>query len=218
MSPATRAVAASTKAHSRRCASATAAKESSPGAAPLPGWAPLSAGPPACPGSGFTPAALIPVRCLPLREDHERPDLNAAEPRRAELGDVERVVQVARLDQVVAAQRLFGLDEGAVGHDVAADGRRGAGRLEGVAGDELAALLAHLLREAVMRLHDLLEHVWCRGGVALLVLIDQDQVFGHDGCPSGVLMGAITTPTIGAARDRHPPSDFVDGSAGPGRV
>jgi hypothetical protein len=30
----------------------------------------------------------------------------------------------------------------------------------GVAGDELAALLPHLLREAVVRLHDLLEHVW----------------------------------------------------------
>src|SRR5690348_10367697 len=153
MSPATRAVAASTKAHSRRCASATAAADSSPGPAPLSAW------PPSGPGSGFTPAALMPARCLPLREDHDRPDLDAAEPRRAQLGDVERVVQVARIDQVVAAQRLLGLDERAVGHDVAADGGRGGGRLEGVAADELAALLPHLLREAVVRLHDLLEHV-----------------------------------------------------------
>src|SRR5438552_2786867 len=118
------------------------------------------------------------------------------------------MVQVARVDQVVAAQRLLGLHEGAVGHDVAADGRRGAGRLEGVTGDELAALLAYLLREAVVRLHDLLEHVWCRGGVAVLVLIDQDQVFGHHGCPSGVSTGVVTTPTIGAARDRHFPVRF----------
>src|SRR5262249_26283164 len=131
MSPATRAVAASTKAHSRRCASATAAAEHSPGPAPRPGAATAPAGPPAGPRSGFTPAALMPVRCLPLREDHDRPDLDAAEARGAELGDVERVVQVARIDQVVAAQGLLGLDEGAVGHDVAADGRRGAGRLEG---------------------------------------------------------------------------------------
>src|SRR2546421_7157109 len=75
----TRTVAASTKAHSRRCASATAAATSAEGGAVVI-------------GSG---------------EDHHGTDLDAAERRGHVLGDRDRLVQVLGLDEVVAAERFL---------------------------------------------------------------------------------------------------------------
>src|SRR5580704_15206913 len=92
MSRATRAVAASTKAHSRRCASATAAltsRSAASGPSPVTQRSPCRAG-----------------------HVHDRPHLDAAERRRAELGDLEGVIEIAGLDQVVAAERLLGLVNG----------------------------------------------------------------------------------------------------------
>ena len=89
-SPATRTVAASTKAHSRRCASARTVRTSSSGVTPR-------TGPRTCP-----------ARAAPRRR-HRRP--GTAAPARG-------VVQVAGLDQVEPAERLLGLHERAVGDDV----------------------------------------------------------------------------------------------------
>src|SRR5580692_10826724 len=89
MSRATRAVAASTKAHSRRCASATAA---------LTSWSAAS---------GPSPV----TQRSPCRAGHvhDRPHLDAAERRRAELCDLEGVIEIAGLDQGVAAEHLAAL-------------------------------------------------------------------------------------------------------------
>ena len=48
-------------------------------------------------------------------EDHDRADLDAAEPGRDLLGDGDRRVEVGGLDEVVAAERLLGLGERPVG-------------------------------------------------------------------------------------------------------
>jgi len=74
----------------------------------------------------------------------DRPHLDAADPRpRDPRGHLDRLVQIARLDDVVAAELLLGLRVRAVGGgDPAlpdADRRRGGGRQEPVAPGEVAA-------------------------------------------------------------------------------
>src|SRR4029079_6333893 len=76
----------------------------------------------------------------------DRPHVDAAEPRRRDLRrPLDRVVQVARFDQVVAAELLLRFGERAVrGRDLPvahADGGGGADRLQGVAAQVVAALL-----------------------------------------------------------------------------
>src|SRR6266496_5179228 len=77
---------------------------------------------------------------------HDRSDLDRARPRgRNAPRDRGRLVQVLRVDDVVAAELLARLREGAVGRQGFAvadpDGRRGRDRLEGVAGQVFPALL-----------------------------------------------------------------------------
>src|SRR5579859_2967844 len=82
---------------------------------------------------------------------HDRAYLDAAVRRRAQLGDFDRVVEVAGFDQVEAAERFLGLGERTVGHHVVPDRRRRRRRLERVAAQDLAALLAHLPGEPAVR-------------------------------------------------------------------
>src|SRR5215470_5291297 len=179
-----------------------------------PGPAAASPAPPAgSPPSGGTG--------LTSAEGPDRPYLHAAEPRWTQLADLQRVVQVARLDQVVAADGLLGLHERAVGNHVAANRGGRAGRLQRPAFDDLSALFRDLLGEAHVRLHHLLEHIGRGGGVSVLVLGDEDQIFGHADHPSGarsalaagLLSGALlpgtlcgfsSLPTIGPPRNRQP--------------
>src|SRR6266542_2541814 len=80
------------------------------------------------------------------RHLHDRSDLDRARPRgRNACRDRGRLIQVLRVDDVVAAELLARLREGAVGRQGFAvadpDGRRGRDRLEGVAGEVFPALL-----------------------------------------------------------------------------
>src|SRR5206468_2748967 len=75
-------------------------------------------------GARWRPPAglfLRPDRRVSLVEDHDRPDLDAAVRRRGQLPDGQRVVEVVRLDEVEAAERLFGFYERTVRDYVAAD-------------------------------------------------------------------------------------------------
>src|SRR5579862_2047184 len=146
MSLATRAVAASTKAHSRRCASATAARGSAGCGSAAWSGAPAS-----------SMAASLPVRSgdpvlsgnSALRRAaggvHDRADLDAPVRRRAELADGQRVVQVPGFDQVEPAESFLGLGERPVGDHVTADRGGGGGGLQRVAAEDLAALRDDLL-------------------------------------------------------------------------
>src|SRR5262245_48506044 len=89
------------------------------------------------------------------------------------------MIEVTRFDQVEAAERLLGLDERPIGYDVIADRRRGGRRLERVAAENLAAVLANLPGEPAVRLHHLLEKLLVAAGVPALGLINQDRVLGH---------------------------------------
>src|SRR5262249_643785 len=95
-------------------------------------------------------------------------------------GDLDGVVQVARLDQVVAAELLFRLRERPVGGrrlPVAhAHRRRGRRRLERVAAQIVTALL-DALGEGVVLAHHLLHLGLGRAFPELLVAVDQAQVF-----------------------------------------
>src|SRR5262249_44513080 len=93
ISHATRAVAASTYAHSRRCASATASATSASRF-----WNTTS--PDRSCGWLFRSATDYSL------EDHDRPNLDAPEGCRAELADLECLVKVLCLDEVEAAERL----------------------------------------------------------------------------------------------------------------
>src|SRR5215469_17045566 len=166
------------------------------GTAPGPAAVPSPAPPTGSPPPGGTELMSV--------EHPDRPHLDAAEPRWAQLADLQRVVQVARLDQVVAADGLLGLDERAVGDYVAANRGGRAGRLQRPALDDLPALFRDLLGEAHVRLHHLLEHVGCSGGVSVLILGDEDQVFGHADHPSVARCGFSSIPTIGLPRNRQP--------------
>src|SRR6266545_2275810 len=80
------------------------------------------------------------------RHFHDRADLDRARPRRGDTcRDRRRLVQVLRIDDVVAAELFAGLGEGAVGRQrlavADADGRGGRNRLERVAGAVFPALL-----------------------------------------------------------------------------
>src|ERR1700691_46917 len=184
MSRATRAVAASTKAHSRRCASATAA---------------LTSGSAASGPSPVTP--LSPCRAGHV---HDRPHLDAAERRRAQLCVLEGVVEIAGLDQVGAAERLLGLGEWPVGRDVVTDGGGGARRLQRVATEHLSALLADLLREPPVRLPGRLPDFRPAFRVAALALIDKDQVLGHRGVSFARSIRSDTSTTIDPAPEDSP--------------
>src|SRR5580700_3953004 len=176
MSLVTRTVEASTNAHSRRCASATA-RLTSPG---VSSWPARSAGQPrtpAVPANGLGSAGHV----------EDRPDLDAAEERRAELGYLERVIEIARLDDVVTAQHLLGLGEGAVGHDVAPDAGRGRRRVKPLAADHGPAELADLPVKPHVRFHHLLFPGGVHGRVGGFLLVNQDHVLRHlsslvDGC------------------------------------
>src|SRR5262249_18740615 len=156
--------AASTKAHSRRCASAIAA-DTVPGSTPPPASSSASLPPPhpGPPGGGEP---------LTSAQHHDRPHLDAPEAGRADRREVQGGARVTRRDQVVAAYGLFGLNERAVGHHVAPDGGGGGRGLQGPALDDLAALRRDLLGEPAVCLHHLLEHVGRGGGVCVLVLTD----------------------------------------------
>src|SRR6202034_1303786 len=197
MSRATRAVAASTKAHSRRCASATAAPTS---------------------GSGVSGPSSVTQRS-PCRAGHVQDSrhLYAADRRRTELGDLEGVIEIAGLDQVVAAERLLGLGERPVGHDVVTDGGGGARRLQRVAAQHLAALLADLLREPPVRLPGRLPDFRPAFRVAALALIDKDQVLGHRGVSFARSIRSDTSTTNDPAPWRHarPARDGRDSTPAP---
>src|SRR4051794_31804373 len=86
---------------------------------------------------------LMPLRLRPV-ELHDRADLHGAEPgRRDPGGDLDRVVRVARLDQVEAAELLLGLRERTIGGRGPSvpdpHGRGRAHRLEGVPAEIVAA-------------------------------------------------------------------------------
>src|SRR5580692_5489398 len=189
MSRATRAVAASTKAHSRRCASATAAltsRSAASGPSPVTQRSPCRAG-----------------------HVHDRPHLDAAERRRAELCDLEGVIEIAGLDQVVAAERLLGLGERRIVKKKVADGGGGAGRLQRVAAEHLAALLADLLREPPVRLPGRLPDFRPALRVAALALIDQDQVLAHRGVSFARSIWSDTSTTNDPAPDRQGPPEIL---------
>src|ERR1700722_8640837 len=146
----TRAVAASTNAHSRRCACATAARIA------VRSHAADSAG------------SVMSSQSHHVRGVHDRANLNAAEPRRAQFGDFDRVVEIAGLDQVETAECFLGLDERPVGYDVGPDRGRGRGRLESLATGDLGAVLAHLSGKPAVLLADLLPDLRAAVRVAAL--------------------------------------------------
>src|SRR5256886_8544726 len=94
-------------------------------------------------------------------------------------GHLARVVQVLRVDQVVAAQLLLRLDVGSVGGGELAvpdaNRRRGLGRLQRFTADVFPALL-DALREGVVIGHAFLHIGFRRLLPPLLVLVDQAQV------------------------------------------
>src|SRR6266545_628281 len=161
--PATRTVAASTKAHSRRCASARTRLTS------VTAWRP--------------PRLRLGPR---LGRVHHRPDLDPARGRRALLREGDGLVQVGGLDDVEAAQGLLGLHERPIGDDLvpglpaAHRGGRGGG-LAGLAGEDLAALLDHALRKRPVGLHHLVPRLGGRVLEVRLVPIDEQEILCHRG-------------------------------------
>jgi hypothetical protein len=92
------------------------------------------------------------------RRVHDRANLDAAAGGRAQLGDLDGVVEVARLDDVEAAEGLLGLDERAVRHRAATldrgGRRRGRERLPARDGPtELETCLTNLLCASSTALH-----------------------------------------------------------------
>src|SRR5438132_904048 len=129
--------------------------------------------------------------------------------RGAELAELERLVEVARLDQVVASERFLGLGERPVGDDVAADRGGGRGRLQRVAAEDRAAGGDDLLGEAPVGLHHRLPEVGRRGGVGLFIFVDEDHVLGHGVSSSGVWFGPTPTRRTVAGGIDNPVQDFL---------
>src|SRR5262245_61805430 len=80
----------------------------------------------------------------PLAEIHDRPYLDAPQLRQRTVGrDLDRLVEVPRIDEDEATQLLLGLGEGTIRHRYAtvpdADGHRGMGGLERVRDDAVTA-------------------------------------------------------------------------------
>src|SRR4030065_235944 len=142
-----------------------------------------------------TPRALSPLLRRQARDLHDRPDFDGAFARaRYPPGDGDRLVEVYRVDQEVAAQLLAGFREGAVGdHPLAVthpDAGRRRHRRQGIGGQILAVRL-----ELVRELRRLLVAVLPLGiGPCLLVRVDQQHVFHRS--PS------ILT-SFGGGGDRH---------------
>src|SRR3954468_14739846 len=115
---------------------------------PPPTRAPTAASrrpPPPPAGTGGRRPRVRPCGLL-LRVLHDGPDLDGAVPRaRDHGGGLDRVVEIADLDLVEAAQLLLRLGEGAVGRErlavLHANGRRGGGPVEALAGAPRAAVL-----------------------------------------------------------------------------
>src|SRR4051812_42779247 len=86
-----------------------------------------------------------------LADGTDRANLNAADSgRRNTRGDLDRLVEIARLDHVEASEKFLRLGEGAVGHRYLAvahsNRRRGGDRLQRLRGNAMPALF-HLFVE-----------------------------------------------------------------------
>jgi len=133
-----------------------------------------------------------------LREDRDRTHLDPAKLRGDHSGDLDRLVEVVGLDQVEAAERFLGLDERAIGDNVAADRGRGVGALQGVAPGDLAAARDDLLGEAVVGIHNLAIALGREGRVVGLVFVDEDHVLSH-----GVLLWLSGSDILTTNRHGH---------------
>src|SRR5258706_4220405 len=125
---------------------------------------------------GPRPAAATPTteKLGALADRPDRPHLDRADaPRRDARGDLDRLVQVLRLDEVEADEDLLGLGERPVGHRdlAAAHPHRGGARhrLQRLRGEAVAALADRLVvLEAIRDRH---------GGDGLLLAVDEAEVF-----------------------------------------
>src|SRR6266545_837097 len=122
----------------------------------------------------------------------DRPDLETTEGVGHLLGELDRLVQVGRLDQVEAAERLLGLEERSVGDGaVGLDRPAGDRRLEGVAADHHSGRAVALVERRVL-LAGLLGVRAARHPTGF-VFVDEDRELRH-GCSRFVRRPALRAP------------------------
>src|ERR1700722_19642935 len=144
----------------------------------IPGW---SEGPdPESRDSGFASSMRPGMTASPSIINPDRPDLDRTEARARNLcGDGQGCVEILGLDQIVAAELLAGFRERAIGGQrlavTDAHGGRGGGRLQPVAGLEIAAL-DDALREGTIFLQHLLRCGGVDFAVLDFVLVDHQQI------------------------------------------
>ena len=184
-SRATRTVAASTRAHSRRCASAIAAS---------------------------TAATSVTSSSAPLLPLHEaavnRPDLDTAAvgDHGVEAGNGQGRIEVRRLDHVETGDDLLGIHERAIGDGVAANRCRHVLGRQSVRDDHRTAL-DELVRVPVGGLGVLRRRVRGVGGV---VGVDQDRVLSHDSFPSTSIVWSVHFYVGRTKRNRQVCSKIID--------
>ena len=129
------------------------------------------------------------------------------------LGERERLVEVGAVDDVVAAERLLGLDERPVGENRTAvglaHGRRRGRRGQGLAADDGGARRDDRGRPGVVRLHHLVPVLGGDVGVAALVAVDEEHVArAHSGLQKAVVSIPRTHTTDSLARNRQARGTF----------
>src|SRR5687768_15831644 len=120
-----------------------------------------------------------PAPCLLFRELDDRPDLDAADAGRRNLrGDLDGIVEVARLDEIIPAELFLRLGEGPIGRrELAvpdADRRCGRNGLQRLASDVVAALLDAVGEREILA-HEGITLALRHRFDLLLVVVDQAQ-------------------------------------------
>src|SRR5215471_9892824 len=135
--------------------------------------------PPACRITFSSAASLMAVRSWLRGRDNNRPDLDRTVlGERDLLGDRNRRIEIRRLDQIVAAELLLGLGEGAVMDGLlAVGGAHGGGKRRALQPGTREPHRPKLLDQGHVAARDCLQGgaALIRSAIDLFVLVDQQQ-------------------------------------------